>query len=54
MELDYPDRLQPIVECAIQLADWNADWSTPLEQLKEEVRVAARTLVEHGGPETDL
>ncbi|MFC8372686.1 MULTISPECIES: hypothetical protein [Streptomyces] len=54
MELDYPDRLQPIVELAIQLDDWNADWSTPLEQLKEEVLVAARALVEHGGPETNL
>ncbi|MCK7627459.1 hypothetical protein MUU72_30930 [Streptomyces sp. RS10V-4] len=48
MELDYPDRLQPIVECAIQLGDWNAEWSTPLEQLKEEVLVAARALVEQG------
>ncbi len=54
MELDYPDRLQPIVECAIQLADWNAACSTPLEQLKEEVLVAARALVEHRGPEADL
>ncbi|MFE4057627.1 hypothetical protein ACFXP3_15240 [Streptomyces sp. NPDC059096] len=50
MELDYPDRLQPIVECAIHPADWDAAWSTPLEQLKEEVLVAARALVEHGEP----
>ncbi|MGY0485967.1 hypothetical protein [Streptomyces sp. WG-D5] len=54
MELGYPDRLRPIVECAIQLADWNADWSAPLEQLKAEALVAARALVEHRGPEADL
>ena len=34
----------------VQLDDWNADWSTPLEQLKEEVLAAARALVEHEGP----
>ncbi|WP_327429481.1 hypothetical protein [Streptomyces sp. NBC_01236] len=53
-ELDYPNRLQPIVDCAIELDDWNANWSTPLEQLKEEVLVAARVLVERGGPESAL
>ncbi|MER5395606.1 hypothetical protein [Streptomyces sp. NPDC002599] len=53
-ELGYPDRLQPIVHCAIELDDWNADWSTPLEQLKEEVIVAARALIESGGPESVL
>ncbi|MFF3581739.1 hypothetical protein [Streptomyces mirabilis] len=53
-ELGYPDRLQPIVELAVQLDDWNANWSTPLEQLKEEVVVAARALVARGGPESDL
>ncbi|MGW2963253.1 hypothetical protein ACWDGI_32990 [Streptomyces sp. NPDC001220] len=53
-ELGYPDRLQPIVECAVQLDDWNANWSTPLEQLKEEVLVAARLLIERGGPESAL
>nr|BFD84258.1 hypothetical protein StreXyl84_36590 [Streptomyces sp. Xyl84] len=54
MELDYPDRLQPIVGCAIQLGDWNADWNIPLEQIKEEVVAAARALVERGGPGTVL
>jgi len=53
-ELGYPDALQPIVECAIQLDDWNADWSTPLEQLKAEIVVAARALVERGKRESDL
>ncbi|MFJ3800487.1 hypothetical protein ACIPSJ_29950 [Streptomyces sp. NPDC090088] len=54
MELGYPDRLQPIVHCAIELDDWNANWSTPLEQLKEEVLVAARALIESGGPGSAL
>ncbi|NEB71568.1 hypothetical protein G3I39_31540, partial [Streptomyces fulvissimus] len=53
-ELGYPDRLQSIVHCAIELDDWNANWSTPLEQLKEEVLVAARALTESGGPESPL
>ncbi|MEU1032849.1 hypothetical protein ABZ402_29815 [Streptomyces mirabilis] len=53
-ELGYPDALQPIVERAIHLDDWNADWSAPLEQLKGEVVVAARALVERGGPESNL
>ncbi|MER5821013.1 hypothetical protein ACWEQ3_22310 [Streptomyces mirabilis] len=53
-ELGYPNRLQPIVELAVALDDWNADWSTPLEQLKEEVLVAARTLIESEGSESAL
>ncbi|MFF0040851.1 hypothetical protein ACFYRG_32300 [Streptomyces mirabilis] len=53
-ELGYPEALQPIVECAIHLDDWNADWSTPLEQLKGEVVVTARALVERGKCESDL
>ncbi|MCX4990305.1 MULTISPECIES: hypothetical protein [unclassified Streptomyces] len=53
-ELGYPNRLQPIVACAVQLNDWDANWSTPLEQLKEEVVVAARALVARGGPESAL
>ncbi|WP_328669627.1 hypothetical protein [Streptomyces sp. NBC_00328] len=53
-ELGYPNRLQPIVDRASDLDDWNANWSTPLEQLKEEVVVAARALVARGGPESDL
>ncbi|MBD9700723.1 hypothetical protein IHE56_01170 [Streptomyces sp. ID01-12c] len=52
-DLGYPEALQPIVECAVHLDDWNADWSTPLEQLKEEVLVAARALVARGEPETN-
>lgn len=54
MELGYPDHLRPIVECAVQLADWDANWSTPLDQLKEEVLVAARALVDRGQPESNL
>ncbi|MGW1542551.1 hypothetical protein ACWCPM_20330 [Streptomyces sp. NPDC002309] len=52
--LGYPNRLQPIVECAVHLDGWNANWSPPLEQLKEEVLVAARVLIEGGGPESAL
>ncbi|MEV6017551.1 hypothetical protein AB0M09_18620, partial [Streptomyces sp. NPDC051997] len=53
-ELGYPDRLQPIVHCASELDDWDTSWSTPLEQLKGEVVVAARALIESGGPESAL
>ncbi|MET8137769.1 hypothetical protein [Streptomyces sp. NPDC005251] len=53
-ELGYPNRLQPIVDRASDLDDWNANWSTPLEQLKEEVVVAARALVARGGPASAL
>ncbi|MFK0151536.1 hypothetical protein ACIQVK_05550 [Streptomyces sp. NPDC090493] len=53
-QLGYPDRLQPIVRCGIELDDWNANWSTPIKQLEEEVLVAARALIEGDGPESAL
>jgi len=52
MDLGYPNELEPVVTCAIQLADWNESWDIPLEQLKEEALRAARELVERRGPET--
>ncbi|MGP3979741.1 hypothetical protein [Streptomyces sp. KR80] len=51
MDLGYPDELQPVVMCAIQLADWDENWSIPLERLKEDALLAARELVERREPE---
>lgn len=51
-DLGYPDELQPIVECAIQLADWDERWDIPIERLKEDALSAARALIARRGPDT--
>ncbi|WP_233221366.1 hypothetical protein [Streptomyces carminius] len=50
MDLGYPDELQPVVQAAIQLADWDENWGIPLESLKEDARTAVRELVRRRPP----
>jgi len=52
IDLDYPDELQPVVECATQLADWDERWDIPIERLREDALSAARALIAHQGPDT--
>ncbi|HWM39556.1 MAG TPA: hypothetical protein VNS49_20815 [Streptomyces sp.] len=52
MDLDYPDELQPIIECAIHLADWDEGWDIPMDRLREDALSAARALIAHRGPDT--
>lgn len=40
-DLDYPDELRPLVECAYNLDDWHENWGVPVEKLKREAIDAA-------------
>ncbi|MGW5350591.1 hypothetical protein ACWERV_08735 [Streptomyces sp. NPDC004031] len=50
-ELGYPDELQPLVVCAINLDDWQADWSPAREDLAAEAVEAARRYLAGRHPE---
>ncbi|MDX3076104.1 hypothetical protein [Streptomyces sp. MI02-7b] len=45
MELRYPPELQPIVTCAIQLDDWNEDWTISRDEITSNVVRAAHELL---------
>jgi hypothetical protein len=45
IDLGYPEALQPIVQCAVELADWDEEWSTPLDEIKGQVLDAVRELL---------
>ncbi|MCZ4124645.1 hypothetical protein [Streptomyces sp. H39-S7] len=45
MELDYPETLQPIVEWAIILTDWNEDWDITLDEIRRNILTAAHDLL---------
>ncbi|MFI8180810.1 hypothetical protein ACIF70_09835 [Actinacidiphila glaucinigra] len=45
MELGYPAELRPIVTCAIQLDDWNEDWTISQEEITSDVVRAVHELL---------
>jgi hypothetical protein len=50
LELGYPDELQPLVQCAMELADWDEEWSRPVDELREQALQAARELLNNRPP----
>ncbi|MFD4560884.1 hypothetical protein ACFWP5_42320 [Streptomyces sp. NPDC058469] len=51
--LDYPDTLQPIVDCAISLADRDDDRTVSFEALRFDALQAARDLLSNRHPTMD-
>ncbi|MBY8884826.1 hypothetical protein K7472_08195 [Streptomyces sp. PTM05] len=51
-DLGYPDELQPIVQCAILIDDWDEHWGVPLEELRSKALNAARQLATRNGRAT--
>lgn len=49
-DLDYPEDLQTLVSCALNLDDWDESWSVSVEALKEEAIKAAEQLVSEQPP----
>ncbi|MER5618584.1 hypothetical protein [Streptomyces sp. NPDC002215] len=53
-DLNYPEDLQSLVSCALNLDDWHESWGVSIETLKEEAIEAAEQLLsklppgEHG------
>ncbi len=44
-DLNYPEDLQPLVSCALNLDDWDESWGVSVEALKEEAIKAAEQLL---------
>ncbi|WUD78369.1 hypothetical protein OG937_44990 [Streptomyces sp. NBC_00510] len=46
MELRYPPVLEPVVTCAIQLDDWNEDWTISRDEITSNVVRAVHELLQ--------
>ncbi|MFI0716460.1 hypothetical protein ACH4SK_38905 [Streptomyces inhibens] len=44
-DLDYPEDLQSLVACAVNLDGWDESWGVPVERLKNEALEAAAQLL---------
>ncbi|WOX19997.1 hypothetical protein [Streptomyces solicathayae] len=49
-DLNYPEDLQPLVSCALNLDEWDASWGVSVEALKEEAIEAAGRLLSKQRP----
>ncbi|MFC8239266.1 hypothetical protein [Streptomyces sp. NPDC057284] len=49
-DLNYPEDLQPLVSCALNLEDWDESWGVSVEALKEEAIEAAEQLLSKQPP----
>lgn len=49
-DLNYPEDLQPLVSCSLNLDDWDESWDVSVEALKEEAIKAAEQLLSKQPP----
>ncbi|MFE3901416.1 hypothetical protein ACFXPY_13955 [Streptomyces sp. NPDC059153] len=49
-DLGYPEDLQPLVSCALNLDDWDENWGVSVEALQEEAIEAAEQLLSEQPP----
>ncbi|MFJ9448532.1 hypothetical protein ACIRRH_43070 [Kitasatospora sp. NPDC101235] len=45
VELGYPDELQPVVQWALVLADWNENWDITLEEINTNIVQGAQEVL---------
>ncbi|MGY3676883.1 hypothetical protein ACVWXU_000506 [Streptomyces sp. TE33382] len=47
-DLGYPEELQSLVSCALNLDEWEESWGVPLEELSREAIEAAQQFLSRG------
>ncbi|MEV6009889.1 hypothetical protein AB0M29_24130 [Streptomyces sp. NPDC051976] len=52
LELGYPVELRPFVQCAMELADWDEEWSRPVDEIRKQALQAAREFLDNRPPTT--